>query len=79
MCNIKGTLLSLLEDWCAAVAKKYWALKREEILKLTISPCLVFSNYVILGGHILNIFKMIFTKLIFHLRFCDELPHVVFL
>ena len=29
---------------------------------------LAFSNYVILGGHILNISKAIFTKLIFHLR-----------
>ena len=79
MCNITGTLLSLLKNYCAAVAKKYWALKREEILKLTISPCLLFCNYVILGGHILNISKMIFTKLIFHLRFSDKLPHVVFL
>ena len=30
-----GTLLPFLEKYCAAVTKKYWALKKEEILNLT--------------------------------------------
>ena len=31
-----GTLLFFLENYCAAVSKKYWALKKQEILTLTI-------------------------------------------
>ena len=30
------TLLFFLENYCAAVSKKYWALKKEEILNLKI-------------------------------------------
>ena len=30
------TLLQFLENYCAAVTKRYWALKKEEILNLTI-------------------------------------------
>ena len=31
-----GTLLRFLENYCAAVTRKYWALKKEEIVNLTI-------------------------------------------
>ena len=31
-----GTLFFFLENYCAAVSKKYWALKKQEILTLTI-------------------------------------------
>ena len=31
-----GTLLRFFKNYCAAVTKKYWALKKEEILNLTI-------------------------------------------
>ena len=40
---------------------------------------LVFCNYVILGGHILNIFKTLFPKLIFHQWLKNQLPDVFFL
>ena len=72
-----GTLLRFLENYCAPVTQKYWALKKEELLNRPISPFFVFCNYVILGGHILNISKTIFTQQIFHRRLCDQLPHVL--
>ena len=31
-----GSLFLFLENYCSAVTKKYWALKKEEILILTI-------------------------------------------
>ena len=31
-----GTLLFFLENYCAAVSKKYWRLNKQEILSLTI-------------------------------------------
>ena len=31
-----GTLLPFLKKYCAAVTKKYWALKKEELLNPTI-------------------------------------------
>ena len=33
---MKGTLLCFSEHYCAAVTKMYWALKKEEIINLTI-------------------------------------------
>ena len=36
-----GKLLRFLENYCAAVTKKYWALKKEQILNLT--TLVVFS------------------------------------
>ena len=36
-----GKLLRFLENYCAAVTKKYWALKKEQILNLT--PLVVFK------------------------------------
>ena len=36
------TLLQFLENYCAAVTKKYWSLKKEEILNLTIFALLRF-------------------------------------
>ena len=32
-----GKLLRFVENYCAAVTKKYWALEKEEILNLTLS------------------------------------------
>ena len=46
---ITGTLLCFLQNYCAVVTKKYWALEKEEILNLT--SCLVFGNYVIRGTY----------------------------
>ena len=40
-----GTLLRFPENYCAAVSKKYWALKKEEILNLT--NLLLFSFFLI--------------------------------
>ena len=72
------TLLQFLENCCSAVTKKYWALKKEEILNLTIFVLFsFFFNYVILGGHVLNISKTIFMKLILHLRLSDQLNDVL--
>ena len=48
----------------------------QEILNLTIFGLLIFCNYVILGGHILNISKTIFPKLILHMRIRDQLHDV---
>ena len=45
-------LLRFLENYCAtaAVTKKYWALKKEELLNPTILALFWrFCNYVILG------------------------------
>ena len=36
-----GKLLRFLENYCAAVTKKYWALQKEQILNLT--TLVVFS------------------------------------
>ena len=36
-----GTLLRFVENYCAAVTKKYWALEKEEILNLAI--CALFN------------------------------------
>ena len=30
-CDITGTLLRFLENYCAAVTKKYWALKKNKL------------------------------------------------
>ena len=48
----------------------------QEILNLTIFVPFSFSNYVISGGHILNISKTIFPKLILHMRIRDQLHDV---
>ena len=32
-----GTLLRFLENYCATVTKKYWALKKEELLNRPIT------------------------------------------
>ena len=37
-----GTLLRFPENYFAAVSKKYWALKKEEILNLTIFVLISF-------------------------------------
>ena len=47
-----GKLFHFLENYFAAVTKRYWTLKKEEILNLTI---FFLFSFVILGGHILNI------------------------
>ena len=31
-----GTLLRFLENYCAAISKKYWPLKKEETVNVTI-------------------------------------------
>ena len=37
-----GKLLRFVENYCAAVTKKYWALEKEKILNLTISALFSF-------------------------------------
>ena len=37
-----GKLLRFVENYCAAVTKKYWALEKEEISNLTISALFSF-------------------------------------
>ena len=49
-------------------------LKKPEIVNLTFLSSLVFGNYVILGGHILNISKAKYPKLLFHLQLSYQLP-----
>ena len=66
-----GTFLRFLQNYCAAVTKKYWALEKQEISSLTISALFRFL------GHILNISKTIFTKVIFHLWIRDQLKDVL--
>ena len=72
-----GTLFPFLKNCCAAVTKKYWALKKEELLNPTILLLFNFGKYVIFGGHILNISETIFAKLIFPLRLGEKLPDVL--
>ena len=72
-----GKLLRFLEKNCPPVLKKYWTLENGEILNLTIFILLVFCNYVVLGRHIVNISKAMFTKLIFNLRVSDQLPDIL--
>ena len=74
-----GTLLPFLQSYCAVVTKKYRTLEKEEISNLTIFLLLSFCYYGILGGHILNMSKTIFTKLIFPLQLTNQLPDVPFL
>ena len=38
----KGALLCFLQNYCAVVTKKHWALEKEEILNLTIFILLSF-------------------------------------
>ena len=66
-----GTLLRFVKNYCAAANKKYWALEKQEISSLTISALFRFL------GHILNISKTIFTKVIFHLWIRDQLNDVL--
>ena len=35
-CDIMGTLLPFHENYCAAVTKRYWGLKKEEVLNMRI-------------------------------------------
>ena len=35
-CDIKRKLLCFFLNYCAAVSKKFWALKKEEVVNLTI-------------------------------------------
>ena len=44
---------------------------------INILPSLVFYNYVILGGQILNILETVFPKLIFHQEPKIQLPDVL--
>ena len=73
-----GTLLCFVQSYRTPVTQKYWALKKELILNLTIIVLFLFLYLCnIRWGHILNNSKTIFTQLIFHLRLCDQLPYVV--
>ena len=47
------------------------------IQNLEFLSSLVFCNYVILGGHILNISETTFPKLIFHLLLSYKVPDVL--
>ena len=38
-----GTLLRFFKNYCAAVTKKYWTLKKEEIVNVTIFALFYFS------------------------------------
>ena len=71
------TLLLFLENYCAAVTKKYWSLKKEETVNLKIFFVFRFLYLRNIRGHILNISKTIFTKQIFHLHLSDQLPDLV--
>ena len=85
---IKGRLLRFSGSYFAVIIKTSWALKKEEIVNITIwvffisfvnivLEIYVFCNYVVLRRHILNISKTVFMKLIFHLQRSDELSDVV--
>ena len=73
---MKGKPLRFFENYCASFTKKYWALEKKKLEICQFLSSLVFCNYVILGEHILNISKTIFTKLILHLRLRNRLPDV---
>ena len=76
-CYITGTLLPFLENYFSDFTRRYWALKKEEVLNLRIFVLFSFRDCVILGGHILNISKTIFRKLIFHGRVSDQVHDVL--
>ena len=68
------TLLCFSKKFSIVVSKIYWGLENPEIVNLTFLSSLVFCNYIILGGHILNILKTKSPKLILHLQVSYQLP-----
>ena len=53
-------------------------IKQKHLYIIKILLSLVFCNYVILGGHILNIYKTVFLKLIFHQQLRNQLTDALF-
>ena len=51
------TLLFFLENYCAAVSKKYWALKKQEILNLTIFVLTRFLQFRNIWGRYSKYFQ----------------------
>ena len=73
----EGDTCSFSTHYFTVLPKIYCTIKIEVILNLKFWSSLVFCNCVILGGHILNIWKTIFLKLMLYLRLSCQLPEVV--
>ena len=75
-CYIKETRILFCTNYSTISTNVYCTLKIAETLNLRILVRFVFCNYVILGGHFLNISRTIFLKVILHLRISYELHDV---
>ena len=73
-CYIKGTQHSLSVNYCVGNTSFYWSAYKRSY---NCSRLLVFNNKVILWGHILNVCKTRFLKLIFYLLPSYELSDVL--
>ena len=71
----RGHIFVFYRKNSTAVTKFYLALKVDGILEYLSS--LVFCDEVVLGEHILSSCKTRFLKLIFHMLFSYEVPHVL--
>ena len=74
---IKGKYLRFSTNYSAVVFRIYCALKIEKTVNHSLFS-LVFCDYVLLGRHILNIYKTVFPELIFHQKHRNQLPDVFF-
>ena len=70
----EGDTCSFSTHYFTVLPKIYCTLKIKVILNLKFWSSLVFCNWVILGGHIIYIYKTIFLKLIFYLRLSCQVP-----
>ena len=75
--GILATFGDILRFKKSVSCKFDWSLIVKETLILAIYSSLVFCYYIILGGHILNISKTIFPKLIFHLPLSYQISDVL--
>ena len=71
---MKGKLIRFSTIYSTVVIKVYCGFKI--VIKLLLS--LVFCHCLILGRHILNIFRTVFPKLLFQQRLKNELDDVLF-
>ena len=72
-----GTHVCFSTKYSTVIADIYCELKIEEIGNLLIFHSLVFVDYIILGRHILTIYKAKSPKPIFHLQLSYQLPDVL--
>ena len=76
-CYFKGMFLDFSESYSAFVTKTYWVLQKEEIVNMKIFLLFTHLKLHNIRGTYCKYFKIIFTKLVFHLRLSKKLPDVI--